>query len=99
MAFLLLKYGYGYFYNKTLYLIVISLPNFINVAISADGTKVVAGSFSNIGVWYSNNSGKTYTQSSPITNGNWSVAINRNGTKVIVGSRSNSGLWYSTSLM
>ena len=58
------------------------------------GTNAVAGSSSVTGIYYSSNSGQTWTQSN-ITTGNFN-SVYMGGTNVIAGSGSNLGVYYSS---
>ena len=70
--------------------------DFNSVALSSDGTKGITGSNSNTGIYYTSNSGVTWTQSN-ITTGNFnSVALSSDGTKGITGSDSNTGIYYTS---
>jgi photosystem II stability/assembly factor-like uncharacterized protein len=69
---------------------------FINsIQITSDGTKAIAGSSSNTGLWYSTNGGQSWTQSSTNTTGSFNSVATGGGTKAIAGSNRNTGLWYS----
>jgi len=73
---------------------------------SSDGTKLIAGSNSNTGLWYSVDKGQTWTRSSwtdpwtyavTTTSGNFNaVSMSSDGTKAVAGSGSEKGVWYST---
>lgn len=71
--------------------------NVDKVVISGDGKNAVAGgSIGNIGLLYSIDSGKTWTQTSKTNNNFPSIVINNNGTKAVAANFNNDeGLWYS----
>ncbi len=74
----------------------ISSGNFNSVALSSNGTKGIAVSNSNAGIYYTSNSGATWTQSN-ITTGNFnSVALSSNGIKGTAVSNSNTGIYYTS---
>jgi hypothetical protein len=58
------------------------------------GTNAIAGSNFNTGLWYSSNSGQSWTQSDKTDNYFKSVCMV--GTNAIAGSSSGTGLWYSS---
>jgi hypothetical protein len=60
------------------------------------GTNAIAGSSSNRGLWYSTNSGQSWTQSTTNTTGRFYSVYMDNLGNAIAGSASNRGLWYST---
>ena len=70
--------------------------DFFTVALS--GTNAIAAtSTDDNGIYYSINSGQTWTQSINLTTGNFnSVALSSDGTKGIAGSNSALGLYYTT---
>ena len=70
--------------------------SFNSVALSSDGTKGIAGSASNTGIYYTSDSGATWTQSNIITSDFGSVGISSDGTKGIAGSLSGNGIYYTS---
>jgi len=66
--------------------------NFYSVALS--GSNGIAGSNSNLGLWYSTNTGQTWTQSN-VTTGNF-ISVALSGSNGIAGSASNLGIYYTT---
>ena len=71
--------------------------NVDKVVISGDGKNAVAGgSVGSLGLLYSIDSGKTWTQTSKTNNNFPSIVINNDGTKAIAANLDNGeGLWYS----
>ena len=72
----------------------VNTGNFRSVYLS--GSKGIAGSTSNLGLYYTNNSGQTWTPSN-IDEGNiFSVSIDPASNRAIAGSGSNLGIYYSS---
>jgi len=68
---------------------------FNTLAISSNGSNVIAGSSSNTGLWYSRNGGVTWRQSQTNTTGNfYTICITSNGTRAMAAD-TNNRLWYS----
>ena len=68
---------------------------FYSVALSSDGTKGIAGSAVGNGIYFTTNSGATWTQSNITSGGFNSVALSSDGTNGIAGSVGN-GIYYTT---
>ena len=63
-------------------------------SVSLSGVNGIAGSGSNLGIWYTTNIGQTWTQSNLTTNNFNSVFLS--GTNGIAGSGSSLGIYYTT---
>ena len=70
----------------------IQTGNLYSVALS--GSTGIAGSGSNLGIYYTANSGQTWTPSNITTSDFYSVALS--GSNAIAGSASNLGIYYTT---
>ena len=74
---------------------------FASLALSADGSKGVAGSYSSAGLWHTSTSGATWGQSTTsaggaITGNFESVALSSDGSKGVASGTTGAGLWYTT---
>lgn len=67
----------------------------VQLALSSDGTKGIAGSYQGIGIYYTNDSGETWTQSNKKNGSFENVALSSDGKKGIAGSTTGIGIYYT----
>ena len=70
--------------------------NFRSIALSSDGTKCIGSNYSDLGMFYSSNSGVTWIQSNIITGYYNSVALSSDGIFGIASSGLNDGIYYTS---